>query len=151
MAGQLKGDFIELAKEIGIGLAISVSDGLVAPIVKGAADTGVAGVAIYNKGLIERAKQGKLSPDDLSGGCITVSNLGGFGIDSFIPIVVPGQCSILGIGRIADTCVPVDGNIMVRKMMNLTLSVDHKVVNGAEAAQFLDFVRKNLQNPEALV
>ena len=75
-------------------------------------------------------------------------NLGAFGIDNFIPIVVPGQCSILGIGQITDTCVPDNGNILVRKLMNMTLSVDHKVANGAYAAQFLDFVRKQLENSD---
>jgi pyruvate dehydrogenase E2 component (dihydrolipoamide acetyltransferase) len=60
--------------------------------------------------------------------------------------VVPGQCSILGIGKITDTCVPDDGNILARKLMNMTLSVDHKVANGAYAAQFLDFVRKQLED-----
>jgi pyruvate dehydrogenase E2 component (dihydrolipoamide acetyltransferase) len=68
------------------------------------------------------------------------------GIDNFIPIVVPGQCSILGIGRITDTCVPDNGNILVRKLMNMNLSVDYKVTNGAYAAQFLDFVRKQLED-----
>jgi len=89
----------------------------------------------------------------LEGGCITVSNLGALGIDNFIPIVVPGQCSILGIGQITDTCVPPpdtlrwdNGNILVRKLMNMTLSVDHKVANGAYASQFLDFVRKLLED-----
>jgi pyruvate dehydrogenase E2 component (dihydrolipoamide acetyltransferase) len=88
--------------------------------------------------------------NDLEGGCTTISNLGGFGIDSFIPIVVPGQASIIGVGRINDTCVPVGGNIMVHKIMNITLSVDHKVVNGAEAAQFLDAVKKMLEHPDTL-
>jgi len=121
MTGQLEGQAIKLAQAINIGLAISVPDGLVAPILK---------------------------PTDLEGGCITVSNLGAAGIDSFIPIVVPGQCSILGIGQITNTCVPDNGNIMVRKLMNMTLSVDHKVANGAYAAQFLDFVRKLLEDTE---
>ncbi len=82
----------------------------------------------------------------MEGGCITVSNLGAFEIESFIPIVVPGQCSILGIGRITNTCVPDNENILVRKLMNMTLSVDHKVANGAYAAQFLDFVRRVLKD-----
>ena len=77
---------------------------------------------------------------------IIENNLYGTGIDSFIPIVVPRQCSILGIGRITDTCVPDNGKILVRKLMNMTLSVDHKVANGAYAAQFLDFVRKLLED-----
>jgi pyruvate dehydrogenase E2 component (dihydrolipoamide acetyltransferase) len=64
---------------------------------------------------------------------------------------VPGQCSIVGIGRIADTCVPDNGNILIRKLMNMTLSVDHKVANGAYAAQFLDFVKKTLEEPKTLM
>ena len=106
-------------------------------------------IATYSLALIDRAKSNKLAPTDVEGGCITVSNLGAFGIDNFIPIVVPGQCSILGVGQISDTCVPDDGNIMVRKLMNMTLSIDHKVANGAYAAQFLDFVRKMLEDASA--
>ena len=105
-------------------------------------------IARDSQALIERAKNDKLDLSDLEGGCITVSNLGAFGIESFIPIVVPGQCSILGIGRITDTCVPDNGNILIRKLMNMTLSADHKVANGAYAAQFLDFVKKMLEDPK---
>lgn len=147
MTGQLDGNHIRLADQIDIGLAISTDEGLVAPLVKDCGDKAVRQIAEYCKGLIERAKNNKLTLEDLEGGCITVSNLGGFGVDSFIPIVVPGQCSILGVGRIADMCMPIDGNIMVRKIMNLNLSVDHKVANGADAAQFLDYVKKLLENP----
>ncbi len=150
MTGQLAGENIQLAENIHIGLAISVEGGLAAPLVKDADAKSLVEIASYTKALIGRAKSNKLSLEDLEGGCITVSNLGGFGIDSFIPIVVPGQCSIIGVGTITDTCVPVDGNIIVRKMMNMILSVDHKVVNGAEAAQFLDFVKKTLENAAAM-
>ena len=96
--------------------------------------------------MIEKARSNKLAPADLEGGCITVSNLGALGIDNFTPIVVPGQCSILGVGQITDTCIPDNGNVTVRKLMNMTLSVDHKVANGAYAAQFLDYVRKLLED-----
>jgi pyruvate dehydrogenase E2 component (dihydrolipoamide acetyltransferase) len=146
MTGQLAGDQIKLAESIGIGLAISVPDGLVAPIVKDVNKKEVRQIALDSQALIERARSNKLTPADIEGGCITVSNLGAFGIDNFIPIVVPGQCSILGIGQITDTCVPNSGNILVRKLMNMTLSVDHKVANGAYAAKFLDFVRKMLED-----
>ena len=150
MAGQLDGETIKLADNIGIGLAISVPGGLVAPIVKDVNKKNITQIATYSLALIERAKANKLSPDDVQGGCITVSNLGAFGIDSFIPIVVPGQCSILGIGQISDTCMQDNGNITTRKLMNMTLSVDHKVANGAYAAQFLDMVRKLLEDPSTL-
>ena len=146
MTGQLVGDAIQLAESINVGLAISVPDGLVAPIVKDVNKKDVKQIARDSQALIEKARNNKLTPTDLEGGCITVSNLGPFGIESFIPIVVPGQCSILGIGKIIDTCVPDDGNILVRKLMGMTLSVDHKVTNGAYAAQFLDFVRKFLED-----
>ncbi|HNS20683.1 MAG TPA: dihydrolipoamide acetyltransferase family protein [Sedimentisphaerales bacterium] len=147
MTGQLAGNAIKLADAIHVGLAISVPDGLVAPLVKDVNRKTVAQIARDSQALIERARADKLDLSDLEGGCITVSNLGAFGIESFIPIVVPGQCSILGVGRITDTCVPDDGNILVRKLMNMTLSVDHKVANGAYAAQFLDLVKKTLENP----
>jgi pyruvate dehydrogenase E2 component (dihydrolipoamide acetyltransferase) len=151
MTGQLAGDAIKLADAIHVGLAISVPDGLVAPLVKDVNNKDVRQIARDSQALIERAKSDKLDLSDLEGGCITVSNLGAFGIESFIPIVVPGQCSILGIGRIADSCVPDNGNILVRKLMNMTLSVDHKVANGAYAAQFLDFVKKMLEDPKTLM
>jgi len=150
MTGQLAGNVIQLAGAIHIGLAISVPDGLVAPLVKDVNTKSIKQVARDSQSLIERARSDKLDLSDLEGGCITVSNLGAFGIESFIPIVVPGQCTILGIGQITDTCVPDNGNILVRKLMNMTLSVDHKVANGAYAAQFLDFVRKRLEDPASM-
>lgn len=150
LAGQLAGDHIQLANTIDIGLAIATDEGLVAPIVKNCGGKTLMQIAAYCKDLVDRTRSNKLGLDDLQGGCTTVSNLGGFGIDSFIPIVVPGQTSILGVGAITDTVLPSDGNMLVRKMMTMTLSVDHKVVNGADAAQFLDFVKKHLEHPETL-
>jgi pyruvate dehydrogenase E2 component (dihydrolipoamide acetyltransferase) len=150
MTGQLSGDTIRLAESINIGLAIAVPDGLVAPIIKDVDKKDVTQIARDSKALIERARSNKLTPTDLEGGCITVSNLGASGVESFIPIVVPGQCSILGIGKITDTCVPEEGGIRIRKLMNMTLSVDHKVTNGAYAAQFLDYVRKLLEDPSQI-
>jgi len=146
MTGQLAGETIQLADSIGVGLAISVPGGLVAPILKDVNKKDVRQIARDSKALIEKARSNKLAPEDLEGGCITVSNLGAFEIESFIPIVVPGQCSILGIGKITETCVPESGNIMIRKLMSMTLSIDHKVTNGAYAAEFLDYVRKLLED-----
>jgi pyruvate dehydrogenase E2 component (dihydrolipoamide acetyltransferase) len=163
MTGQLEGDNIKLAGSISVGLAVAVPEGLVAPIVKDADKKTIVEIARYSQSLADKARDNQLTPENLEGGCITVSNLGALGIDSFIPIVIPGQCSILGIGRIKDVCVPdvgstlrpgsgqasspQNGNIPVRKIMNMTLSVDHKVANGAYAAQFLDFVKKTLEEP----
>jgi len=149
MTGQLEGDKIKLAETINIGLAIAVPDGLVAPILKDVNKKNVPQIAADSKAIIEKARNNKLAPTDLEGGCITVSNLGAFGIDNFIPIVVPGQCSILGVGQITETCTPDNGGIAIRKIMKMTISVDHKVANGAYAAQFLDFVRKQLEDISA--
>jgi len=154
MTGQLAGDTIRLADSrrphptggINIALAIALPDVILAPVIGNVNKKHVKQIARDSKALIEKARNNKLTPDDLQSACITVSNLGAFGIDSFIPIVVPGQCSILGVGRIIETCVPENGNTIVRKLMSLTLSVDHKIINGAYAGQFLDFVRKLLED-----
>jgi pyruvate dehydrogenase E2 component (dihydrolipoamide acetyltransferase) len=150
MTGQLDDDSIKLAESIGVGLAIETPEGLVAPIIKDANRKTLVEIACYTKQLVDKAQQNQLTREDLEAGCITISNLGSLGIDSFIPIVVPGQCSILGIGRIKDACIPDDENLNIRKIMTLTLSVDHKVANGAYASQFLDFVKKILEDPAAL-
>lgn len=146
MTGQLAGDTIRLADSINIALAIALPDAIVAPVIGNVNKKHVKQIARDSKALIEKAHNNKLTPDDLQSACITVSNLGAFGIDSFIPIVVPGQCSILGVGRIIETCVPENANTIVRKLMSLTLSADHKIINGAYAGQFLDFVRKLLEH-----
>jgi len=150
MTGQVEGENIRLAGQIGVGLAIESEVGLVAPIVKEADKKDVKQIACESSALIEKARNNKLCPEDLAGGCITVSNLGSLGIDSFIPIVVPGQCSILGVGRISESLLPEPKEPQVRKIMTLTLSVDHRVTNGAYAGGFLDFVRKLLEDPATL-
>ena len=147
MTGQLTDDYITLADTISIGIAVSVNDGLIVPVVKDVPGRSLNEIAACSSDLIAKAKADRLSPDELDGACITISNLGAFGIDSFIPVVLPGQCSIIGVGRIADACVSYNRAPAVRKIMNLNLSVDHKVVNGADASQFLDMLRKQLENP----
>lgn len=151
MTGQLGHDCIVLAATIDIGLAVSTDNGLVAPVVRDVGGKTLPQVAASSRDLIARAKENKLNAVDLAGGCITISNLGNLGIDSFIPIAIPGQCSILGVGRITETPTPSGkGDILIRKMMNLNLSVDHRIANGADAAQFLDFIKKLLEHPDEL-
>lgn len=146
MTGRLAGDVIELPENINIAFAVSIDDGLASPVIKTPAGKTLFEIAAQTQDLVERAKQNKLTLDDLEGACITLSNLGAFGVDSFIPIVVPGQCSILGIGRINETYVPQRDGAEIRKIMNLNISVDHKVANGAEAAQFLEHTKKLLEH-----
>jgi pyruvate dehydrogenase E2 component (dihydrolipoamide acetyltransferase) len=150
MTGRLEGDSVKLADSPGIGIAIAVKDGIVAPVVKEADKKSISQIAEYRKDLLERLEAGKLSADDFDSGCITVSNLGALGIDSFIPVVIPGQCSILGVGKITETCVMRKDGLIVRKFMKMTLAVDHRIANGAEAAQFLSFVVDMLDEPEKL-
>jgi pyruvate dehydrogenase E2 component (dihydrolipoamide acetyltransferase) len=146
MTGQLAGDAIGLAETIDIGLAIALPDTTIAPVVRTVNKKNVIEIARESSDLLEKARNNKLTPADLQGACVTVSNLGSLGVDSNTAIVVPGQCSILGVGRITDACAPEKDNFTSRKMMNLTLSVDHRITNGAYAGQFLDFVRRLLQD-----
>lgn len=154
MTGRLAGDVIIPADSIDIALAVTVPDGLVAPVVRNVSKKDIHRIAAETKTLTEKAQSNSLVPDDLTGACITISNLGTYGIESFVPIVVPGQCSILGVGRIADTCLPDDAisarpdspEVAVRKLMYLTLSVDHRIANGSYAAQFLDLLKKLLED-----
>lgn len=150
MTGQLAEDHIQLSDSIDIGMAVSTDEGVVAPIIKDCGSKTVTEISRCGADLIERSRTGKLDLEELSGGCMSISNLGAFGVDSFIPIVIPGQSSILGIGTIQDEVLPLDKEPTVRNIMNMTLSVDHKVINGAEAAQFLDFVKKLLEHPDEL-
>ncbi len=147
MTGQMAGDTIQLPETINIGLAVSTPNNLVVPVIKDVGKKDVKQIADDTSAFIEKAQNEKLSLTDLEGACITISNLGAFGVDSFVPIVIPGQCSIIGVGRIIDTCVAENSSIVIRKSMSMTLAVDHRVTNGAYAAQFLDFTRKLLEDP----
>jgi pyruvate dehydrogenase E2 component (dihydrolipoamide acetyltransferase) len=154
MTGRLDGDSIVLAETIDIGLAIEVSCGVVAPVLRNLGGKNLVQISADTNALTEKAKNNNLNPDELHGGCITLSNLGSYGVRSTTAIVIPGQCSILGLGRITDTCMPGNGRsrdaeapeIQVRKIMNMTLSIDHRIANGTYAGQFLDFVRKYLED-----
>ncbi|HPB93567.1 MAG TPA: dihydrolipoamide acetyltransferase family protein [Anaerohalosphaeraceae bacterium] len=151
LTGQLTTDAIELAEQIDIGLALAARHGLVAPVLREVDTLTIFQISAAVQDLLDRAARNALGPADLEGGCMTITNLGKFGIDSFIPIVIPGQASILGVGCIREQCVPDGPQIQIRKKMTLTLSVDHRIVNGAEAAQFLDHIKKLLEHPSELI
>ncbi len=145
MTGQLSDEAIILSDEIGIGLVMEVEGGAVAPVIKAVDTKTVAEIANDRQILSEKAARRKFSLEDLQGACITVSNMGPCGVEMFIPIVIPGQCSIIGLGRTTDTCVPVKKNVEIRKIMKMSISVDHRVANGANAGQFLDYIKKTLE------
>jgi pyruvate dehydrogenase E2 component (dihydrolipoamide acetyltransferase) len=123
--------------EINIGLAMAVEDGVVAPVIQNADKAKLGDIAIQRRDLTNRARGGKLRPADVAGGTFTISNLGMFGVDAFTAIIIPPQAAILAVGAIAERVVPVDGRPAIRPMMTLTLSSDHRVVDGARAAEFL--------------
>jgi pyruvate dehydrogenase E2 component (dihydrolipoamide acetyltransferase) len=143
----LVGDEIRLFAEKNIGVAVALEEGLIVPVVKAADGKTVGSISAEVKQLVERARTGKFTPDDLAGGTFTITNLGTFGIDVFDPIIVAGQSAILGVGRIAEKPVVVAKEIVVRSMMNLCLSFDHRILDGAPAARFLQRLKELLENP----
>ncbi|PRX40617.1 pyruvate dehydrogenase E2 component (dihydrolipoamide acetyltransferase) [Planifilum fimeticola] len=147
----LKGDDMILHREIHIGLAVDVPDGLVVPVVKHVDRKGVAELVRECKSLAELARQGKLTPDQIQGGTFTVSNLGMYEVDGFTPIINPPESAILGVGRISEKPVGVGGEICLRPMMTLSLSFDHRVVDGAPAAAFLTDLKGILEHPYRMI
>ncbi len=139
------GDGVGIRDSVGVGLAVSVDDGLIVPVIRDADKKDLKEIAVDSANLIKKARDKKLTPDEYGNGSITISNLGMLGIDSFLPIINLGESVILGIGRIIDKAVVVDGEICIRKMMNVTLSCDHRVVDGALGAQFLARVKELLE------
>jgi pyruvate dehydrogenase E2 component (dihydrolipoamide acetyltransferase) len=142
---------IVLHPEINIGLAVAVEDGLVVPVVHHADRLSLARLAARRSEVVARAKAGKLVPDDLSGGTFTISNLGMYGVDAFNAIVNPPQAAILAVSRIADHVVPVNGQPAVRPMLTLTLSCDHRAVDGARGAEFLQALAGLIEEPLQLL
>lgn len=136
---------------INIGLAVAVDEGLLVPVLRDADRLGLRDLTAQRSDLVARALDGQLAPADLSDGTFTISNLGMYGVDRFNAIVNPPQAAILAVGRIADRIVPVDGEPAVRPMLALTLSCDHRVVDGARGAQFLQTLAEYMENPLAVL
>ena len=132
------GDGIHNNADVNIGLAMAVEDGVVAPVIPGADRLDLGQIAAQRKDLTERARAGKLRQADLAGGTFTISNLGMYNVDAFSAIIIPPQAAILAVGHIADRVVPFEGKPAIRPMLTLTLSADHRVIDGARAALFLD-------------
>ena len=137
--------------DVNVGIAVAVDDGLVVPVVHGADWRSLADVTTRRIELVEAARAGRLRPDDVAGGTFTISNLGMYGVDSFEAIVNAPQAAILAVGRILDRVVPVDGQPAVRPMLQLTVSFDHRVVDGARGAEFLQTLASLVEEPAGLV
>jgi pyruvate dehydrogenase E2 component (dihydrolipoamide acetyltransferase) len=141
------GQGMETYSDINIGIAVALEEGLVVPVIRNADRLSLAELAKQSRDLAEKAQKKKLFPADYEGGTFTVSNLGMFGIDNFIAIINPPQCAILAVGQVAPRVVPHGEGIAVRPMMTMSLSADHRVVDGAIAARFLRDVKRLLENP----
>jgi pyruvate dehydrogenase E2 component (dihydrolipoamide acetyltransferase) len=145
------GDHIVKFKHIGLSVAIAVEEGLVTPVIKQAETQSLLAISKAVKDFAVRAKDKKLKPDEFDGGTITVSNLGAWGIESFDAIVNPPQAAILSVGAAIEKPVVKNGQIVPGLRMNLGLSADHRVVDGAVAAQFLSEVKKLIEQPAMML
>jgi pyruvate dehydrogenase E2 component (dihydrolipoamide acetyltransferase) len=139
---------IRLNQEVNIGVAMAVDDGVVATVIRNANKLQLGEIALQRHDLTERARAGRLRPSDIAGATFTISNLGMFHVDAFSAIISPPQAAILAVGSITERVVPVDGRPAVRPMMTLTLSCDHRVVDGARAAVFVNEVAEAVREPE---
>jgi pyruvate dehydrogenase E2 component (dihydrolipoamide acetyltransferase) len=127
---------------------MAVDDGVVAAVIPGAHTKNIGEVTALRSALTERARSGKLRPADITGATFTISNLGMYNVDAFTAIIPTPQAAILAVGRIADRVVPVDGQPAIRPMVTFTLSSDHRVIDGARAALFLNDLAAAILEPE---
>lgn len=151
MNASWSGDGIRNNRDVNIGVAMAVEGGVVAPAIQNASTADLGEIAFQRRDLTQRAKANKLRPTDISGVTFTLSNLGMYGVDAFTAIINPPQAGILAVGRIADRIVPVHGQPGIRPMMTLTLSCDHRVVDGVQAADFLDDLAKSIGDARNLL
>ena len=147
----LTDDGIHLLSEINIGVAVALEDGLVVPVVRDADKERLSEISAQVRGFAERARRNQLTPGELQGGTFTITNLGNFGIDAFTPIINPPESAILGVGRILKKPVVHEDEIAIRSMLTLSLTFDHRVIDGAPAAQFLQTVAGYIQDPYLLL
>jgi pyruvate dehydrogenase E2 component (dihydrolipoamide acetyltransferase) len=140
----------ELHGRINIGVAVAGEDALVVPVVLDADTKSLGGIARETRRLAARVRSGEISPPELSGGTFTVSNLGMFGMTAITPVINPPQAAILGVGALREVLARVDGEVVDRTLMTLTLSCDHQILYGADAARLLADVRTLLETPLGL-
>jgi pyruvate dehydrogenase E2 component (dihydrolipoamide acetyltransferase) len=141
------GSRIEILEDINLGFAVDTDRGLLVPVLKQADKLSLESLGSQFQALVSAAKSGRISPEDLSGGTFTITNLGIYDVDAFTPIINLPELAILGIGRISDQVVPFQGDVVIRKMMTLSLVFDHRLVDGAPAAKFLKEVKDAIENP----
>jgi pyruvate dehydrogenase E2 component (dihydrolipoamide acetyltransferase) len=132
---------------VNVGIAVAAPQGLVVPVVRSVERLSLAETAQQRDEVVSRARENKLTAQDLDGGTFTISNLGMYGVEQFVAVLNPPQASILAVGATEDRPVVQEGNVVVRPMMTMTLTVDHRAVDGAEAADFLRTLKTFLEDP----
>lgn len=147
----LEGDKLKVFDEINIGIATATPQGLVVPVVKNADRKSLSEISAEIKTLAKKAREGKIEKNEVSGGTFTVTNLGMYGVEFFTPIINPPEAAILGVGKIINKPVVEGNEVKIRPMMMLSLSFDHRIVDGAPAAQFLSRIKEILENPSIMI
>jgi pyruvate dehydrogenase E2 component (dihydrolipoamide acetyltransferase) len=145
------GENLLFKKRVNIGVAVALEAGLIVPVIRDANTRGVLEIAREARRLIDAAHHNKLKPEDFQGGTFSVSNLGMFGIEQFTAVINPPESAILAIGAIMPTPVALDGQVVVRDRMKVTLSIDHRAIDGATGARFLQEVKRMLEEPMGML
>ena len=151
LAGRLNGDYIEIPDHVNIGFAVNAPQGLVVPVIRDAGRKTLPQIAEEEQDLTDRARDNLLTLKDIEGETVALSNLGIYGTDSFFGIIPPPASVILSVGNIIRKFVPIDGVPTVRRIVSLSLAVDGKEINEICAANFLNFIKEHLQNPQRLI
>jgi pyruvate dehydrogenase E2 component (dihydrolipoamide acetyltransferase) len=146
-----QGDRILQFETADVGIAVAIEDGLITPVIRDADLKGLQAISAESKDLAERARRRALKPDEYTGGSITISNLGMYGMDSFIAVINPPQAAIVAVGAASDKAVVRDGQVVVRKVMTATLSGDHRAIDGAIGAEYLRELKNLLEHPMRLL
>ena len=134
-----------------IGVAVAIEDGLITPVVRAANQKSLSEIAAEVREMAERARSRKLRPEEYMGATFSISNLGMFGIDEFTAVINPPEGAILAVGAVTPRAVVREGEVVVRQMMRVTMSCDHRVIDGATGAKFLQTLKRILENPLYLV
>jgi pyruvate dehydrogenase E2 component (dihydrolipoamide acetyltransferase) len=146
-----QGDAVRYFHDVHIGIAVAIDEGLITPVIHHADRKSLRAIATETRELAERARARKLAPEEYTGSTFSISNLGMFGIDEFTAVINPPEAGILAVGAITPTPVAHGGAVAVRRRMRVTMSCDHRIIDGATGAQFLQTVRRMLEQPLAIV
>jgi pyruvate dehydrogenase E2 component (dihydrolipoamide acetyltransferase) len=149
--GKLDGDCIKIAERLNVGFAVNAPQGLVVPVVKDADEKALPEIAREEALLTDKARDNKLTLEEIEGETIALSNLGAYGTDSFIGIVPPPTSTIIAVGNVIHTVVPMNGEMPERKLVSLTVAADRRVIDEIYTARFLRFIKEHLQNPQELI